>query len=66
MTSNTRVANHVAPSIDPFFFRVGPAESAECGPLRSRASGTAPNPATLPGQIADPALRRMAQIGCSR
>jgi hypothetical protein len=56
----------VAPSIDPFFFRVGLGEAAECAALRLRAQRPA-TPVSLsapPSAIASTAMRRMMQIGC--
>jgi len=60
--------NQIAPSIDPFFFRVGPAESPGCASLRRAVrAGTAPPPLTaLPHEISDSATRRMTQLGCDR
>lgn len=61
--------DQIAPSIDPFFFRVGPVESPQCAALR-RASGSArtvaPALPTLPRDIPDSARRHMVQIGCDR
>jgi hypothetical protein len=56
----------VAPSIDPYFFRVGPAESPKCAALRANLPSPAP-PVSLgapPNLIANETLRRMMQIGC--
>jgi hypothetical protein len=56
----------VAPSIDPFFFRVGPIESAECSGLRASLGrgAAAPSLGTPPRRITNPNVRRMMQIGC--
>jgi hypothetical protein len=60
--------SQIAPSIDPFFFRVGPAESPRCASLRRAVgAGTAPpSLTTLPHEISDSTTRRMTQIGCDR
>jgi len=57
----------VAPSIDPYFFRVGPREAPECAALRLRVQGQPPasvSAAAVPSAIADTTVRRMRQIGC--
>jgi hypothetical protein len=60
--------DQLAPSIDPFFFRVGPAESPRCLTLRRSvpAGTTPPSLIALPREISDSTRRRMSQIGCDR
>jgi hypothetical protein len=56
----------VAPSIDPYFFSVGPAENAQCSQLRGPPVNDPRTAGMLPMTAASPALQRMAFLGCKR